>query len=280
MAALLLWLAFAPLAQAFYNPSTGRWLSRDPIEEAGGLNLCGMVDNNPNNFVDVLGLFKPKYHRSITLNAFKNSGLSEHCLEVIATANVAQDAGAVKGIAGGYRGTPFFDSRNHGDDNQIKETIDRIRDRLKEAAGNKCANCKDVEDALQAFGKLLHGLQDLYAHSTYVETFGQNVTRKEDLPTWNFWQPDGSANVPDGVISGNYQYPRDNAPDPSHRNINKDEPDSPRGKQKNKNGITWFDMAEDAATRHSAAVWNDLMNRLTPEQKQKLLECCKPGGQK
>ena len=43
-------------AQAFYNPSTGRWLSRDPIEEKGGHNLRGFVGNNPANYIDRLGL--------------------------------------------------------------------------------------------------------------------------------------------------------------------------------------------------------------------------------
>jgi RHS repeat-associated protein len=28
----------------FYNSTTGRWLSRDPIEEEGGINLYGFVD--------------------------------------------------------------------------------------------------------------------------------------------------------------------------------------------------------------------------------------------
>ncbi len=40
----------------YYNPSTGRWLSRDPIEEEGGLNLYGMVGNDPLNNWDYLGL--------------------------------------------------------------------------------------------------------------------------------------------------------------------------------------------------------------------------------
>ncbi|MBC8009214.1 MAG: hypothetical protein H7067_03860, partial [Burkholderiales bacterium] len=40
----------------YYNPSTGRWLSRDPIEERGGLNLYGMVGNNPIGWIDILGL--------------------------------------------------------------------------------------------------------------------------------------------------------------------------------------------------------------------------------
>jgi RHS repeat-associated protein len=40
----------------FYNPSTGRWPNRDPIEELGGLNLYGMVGNDPLNRIDAFGL--------------------------------------------------------------------------------------------------------------------------------------------------------------------------------------------------------------------------------
>ena len=38
-----------------YSPSTGRFLSRDRIEEEGGLNLYGFVENAPVNFVDPFG---------------------------------------------------------------------------------------------------------------------------------------------------------------------------------------------------------------------------------
>jgi RHS repeat-associated protein len=37
------------------NPLTGRWVSRDPIEEAGGVNLYGFLWNNSVKFVDYLG---------------------------------------------------------------------------------------------------------------------------------------------------------------------------------------------------------------------------------
>jgi uncharacterized protein RhaS with RHS repeats len=40
----------------YYDPLTGRWPSRDPIEEEGGVNLYGFVGNSPNQWIDMLGL--------------------------------------------------------------------------------------------------------------------------------------------------------------------------------------------------------------------------------
>ena len=40
----------------YYSPDMGRWLSRDPIEEQGGLNLYGFVNNDPVNKWDKLGM--------------------------------------------------------------------------------------------------------------------------------------------------------------------------------------------------------------------------------
>jgi len=39
-----------------YDSNLGRWISRDPIGEAGGLNLYGYVSNNPISLFDPLGL--------------------------------------------------------------------------------------------------------------------------------------------------------------------------------------------------------------------------------
>ena len=41
----------------YYDPVTGRWPSRDPIAERGGLNLYGFVGNNGVQEIDELGLF-------------------------------------------------------------------------------------------------------------------------------------------------------------------------------------------------------------------------------
>lgn len=42
----------------YYQPQTGGWLSRDPIEEAGGINLYGFVGNDPVNNIDPFGLYE------------------------------------------------------------------------------------------------------------------------------------------------------------------------------------------------------------------------------
>ena len=39
----------------FYSPRLGRWITRDPIGEAGGMNLNGFVANNSINLIDFLG---------------------------------------------------------------------------------------------------------------------------------------------------------------------------------------------------------------------------------
>lgn len=41
-----------------YSPATGRWLTRDPLEEDGGENLYAFVRNQPTNSIDLLGLLQ------------------------------------------------------------------------------------------------------------------------------------------------------------------------------------------------------------------------------
>jgi len=42
----------------YYSPRLGRWITRDRIEEAGGLNLYGAVGNNAINAIDLYGLLR------------------------------------------------------------------------------------------------------------------------------------------------------------------------------------------------------------------------------
>ena len=48
---------FVYYGRRYYDPVTGRWLSRDPIGEAGGINLYGFVGNDPVNGFDPFGWF-------------------------------------------------------------------------------------------------------------------------------------------------------------------------------------------------------------------------------
>lgn len=43
----------------YYDPMIGRFINRDPIEEAGGRNLYGFVGNSPLDRYDYLGMYDP-----------------------------------------------------------------------------------------------------------------------------------------------------------------------------------------------------------------------------
>jgi hypothetical protein len=57
-------------AMRWYSASTGRWFSRDPIEEEGGPNLYGFVANDPVNTIDELGLCKACTCTSVKISYF------------------------------------------------------------------------------------------------------------------------------------------------------------------------------------------------------------------
>jgi RHS repeat-associated protein len=60
----------------YYNPSTGRWLNRDPIRERGGINLYCFVNNDPPNGIDLHGLYKHAIHDEITRVAVTTAKLN------------------------------------------------------------------------------------------------------------------------------------------------------------------------------------------------------------
>src|SRR5437899_5428949 len=54
----------------FYDPNLQRWINRDPIEEAGGINLYDYVGNDPFSGSDPLGLWNTCGHNSLLNSAF------------------------------------------------------------------------------------------------------------------------------------------------------------------------------------------------------------------
>jgi RHS repeat-associated protein len=71
----------------FYAPYTGRWLSPDPIEERGGLNVGGFVANDPVGRIDGLGLLDIRSASTDPLTSVTSDGCSinlvmGHMLEI------------------------------------------------------------------------------------------------------------------------------------------------------------------------------------------------------
>jgi RHS repeat-associated protein len=71
-----------------YDAKTARWISRDPIEEMGGVNLYGYVDRNPMNLNDPFGLesanpmgcpkaFEDAFDKNLRSGAYSNNKLKE-----------------------------------------------------------------------------------------------------------------------------------------------------------------------------------------------------------
>ena len=72
----------AQTAQAHYDPNIGRWISRDPIGERGGINLYGMVGNDSVNRWDLLGLLvTAKYDISSQKFTASDGGVKLECGE-------------------------------------------------------------------------------------------------------------------------------------------------------------------------------------------------------
>jgi RHS repeat-associated protein len=57
----------------FYNPSMGRWPSRDPIGELGGLNLYAFVGNSPVVYFDVDGRLSERACQTAVDNGLQNN---------------------------------------------------------------------------------------------------------------------------------------------------------------------------------------------------------------
>jgi len=68
----------------YYDPTTGRWPSRDPIQERGGNNLYGFVDNDGVNYWDVLGNIRRRYiNNQGTTDLVKNQDTIKESIDTL-----------------------------------------------------------------------------------------------------------------------------------------------------------------------------------------------------
>jgi RHS repeat-associated protein len=193
----------------YYDPLTGRWPSRDPIEERGGENLYGFVGSDSINHFDHLGLWGPEQHQALTNESYNSavgfSGLDPDqaevkriALEWIYNANLLQD------------NTPsaFLDLKRHfnrGVDSPRGSTATAMRNAYSDYIAfeqdkyhTNVAPDKPTLDqcrgAITELGRLSHSWQDYYAHALVIT--GDTFTKE----LWTgFPSITGSPDSPSGV---------------------------------------------------------------------------------
>jgi len=156
-----------------YNPSIGRWLSRDPYWESGGMNLYGFVGNAQITYFDVLGLWRSYEHRSLTQIAWKNARLLSELVgnaaiyRTIEDANIAVDSGASandlrRHYNRGLSENIAFARQRYSEWLRLRQTS--FNNLLEHPSKSAC------ELALKAIGELTHSWEDYYAHAIGVNS--------------------------------------------------------------------------------------------------------------
>jgi hypothetical protein len=123
----------------------------------------------------------------------------------------------------------------------VKEAFNHLA--LARAQGGDEKLSSESSNAMRALGQALHGIQDFYAHSNYVELAQlRNPASQDqtDIPVLEVWTPAGRAElkrlVDSGLVSGSvwYSFPphQCRAGGPTHSELAKDSPSHhPAGKK-------------------------------------------------
>jgi RHS repeat-associated protein len=98
------------------NPLTGRWVSRDPIEEAGGVNLYGFLGNDGIRFQDGLGLMPSQYTGLYDSKGCDRGTINLKILEMskLAMARSSEDLANAPGEYSKYRNHHLSSGREYG----------------------------------------------------------------------------------------------------------------------------------------------------------------------
>jgi hypothetical protein len=187
-----LWLLAAASAPAFFDPTIGRWASRDPVGEKGGSNLYGFTENSPISSIDLFGLWASILgeHDALTHASFGaalrsdplrrlDSRCSLKILKALQGANNDQD-----------KSTAFSENQRHYNrDYARKETPAQQKagravwrkkygDYIASEVGQFDSQLKQPKSgcqlALQALGRLSHSWQDFFAHAINAQSGWSN----------------------------------------------------------------------------------------------------------
>jgi RHS repeat-associated protein len=153
----------------YYDPATGRWPNRDPLEEGGGINLYGFVGNDPLSRVDVLGQWGRKVHYVKTIEWSGGAGFGPSYAAMIGESDIGTDSGSTSwwpifGQEDRHLNFPSHhgqDSRDWWYNTEFATAVEKLK------AGDKEQNRIRCVEAAQAFGRGLHSRQDSSAHRSW-----------------------------------------------------------------------------------------------------------------
>lgn len=151
------------------------------------------------------------------------------CIDIVNMFNRAVDGGASYGWLPLIPKPSFDVSENHGDGGYIRKTMRNNKGRITDLSKWDCDTLVCGGDAgvrgkLRLLAQYLHGLQDLYSHSQYVERHGgydpddpdgknrlpgfeDDVTNPDDVPLWDM-DPDLPENDDETGMQATYSGPQ------------------------------------------------------------------------
>lgn len=173
-----------------------------------------------------------------------------------------------------------FESKAHFDNcafedssNYVDELVAEARKQLSRIPVNAAAGGDvpaEARAAMHAFGRALHGIQDFYAHTNYVELVQErspNLASESAILLVEFWKPAGREYlrklVADGLHSGRVAWSLPHtcaASVPSHGQLAKDSPKTPAG---TKPSIFRNSLTGQSISNHNVAF--NLASRATRE---------------
>jgi RHS repeat-associated protein len=149
-----------------YDSTIGRWLSRDPIGETGGINLYGYVTNNPSNLADPLGLFENgvdliQWGRTLAPAAPAAAAAVSQIPLLPITGAAAAGAGAgylinqIPGVSDAVTNllyNTFYNQRGRNESGQQNYLNDIARQRARENGTEECAELAEMMQQARCAG--------------------------------------------------------------------------------------------------------------------------------
>jgi hypothetical protein len=179
-----------------------------------------MDDRPPTPFVP---RFQLQYHADLTNQACPENSTIKANLQAIVAANLATDLNQ-------------YESALHFDNCTFELGVERISNLWELIESNEQGN------RYNAFGTMIHTVQDFYAHSNWIELHENQVP----VPVWNL----DLNSLPPDILSGTFELdnPKKCGPNaPTHTQLNKDSPNSDQGRKTvpsgPNQGKTLFDLA-------------------------------------